>query len=612
MIKVNLRPVVLFLLISSANAAQPDPYNIFLNYYHAVGGLDKLKAIKTTYSKGRKIVDQLKGHFEEWSEVPIRYKTEENYTIFTQSSGDNGLNAWSRDFNNNILIIKDQESRQRREINKLLSTFKHIQPNSNFFTLSYHGQIHLNGKPSHTVKLTNRINKDIVFYYFDINNYLLIKTIEKQADIEIHTHYQDYRLSNGNILIPFRTESESKPRNKHETIIIDEFHANPTIPDNHFEIPSDNIDSIHFKQQNKVAKIPFQLNDNLIYVAIQLQGQETLWIIDSGASHSLIDEEFAKQLGLVIHPGIKGFGFGGLFDLSYVKLPSYGFQSVQIENQTIYALKGFAKRFSTPQAMGILGYDFLSHFVVKINYSEHFITLYDNKRFHYNGNADNIINAPLKYNTFSIPVVLDKKTHGYWSVDLGAYDSSLHYSFAKNHHLLQRKGLETISAGINNIVLERSVKFDSLSIGPHIIQPAYINIPVNKDIGTGAISELAGNIGNSILRHFIIYLDYKNQQVILEPGKEFNKAYLQNLTGLTIGYSDTEKTPFIAHVSPDSPAAESNLKIGDDIVAINTTPTIDIGGLNKIREFLLPPLCKNLQLTVRRNNEIYVTGLACK
>ncbi len=602
--------LVFFLFLSPAHAKQPDPYAIYLKYYQTIGGLNRLKKIRTSYTAGKKTVDRLNGYFKEWTKTPIRYRTEENYTVITQSSGDNGTHAWSKDFNGKVLVLKDKESQQRRQISMLLNKYDHIKRDSKYFSLSYQGQTEINEKPAHIIKMSNNINKDIIWYYFDIHSLLLVKVIEKQTDIKIHTLYQDYRLTDGNIMIAFRMDSEIRPRNKHESIIINEFHANPQIPDSYFSIPPENHNLIHFKPGSKVEKIPFYLNDNLIYLPIQLNGQEKLWIVDSGASHSLIDEDYAKQLGLVIHPGIKGFGFGGNFELSHVKLPSYGTQDVQIKNQTIYTLKGLAQRFSSPQAMGILGYDFLSRFVVKIDYANQSIFLYENSHFNYKGNG-NIINAPLKYNTFSLPVTLDKQFYGYWSIDLGAYDASLHYSFAKKHELLQRKGLETLSAGIENAILERTVKFDSLTIGSYKIHPAYINIPVSKGLGTGAIGELAGNLGNSILRHFVIYLDYKNQQVIIEPGKNFNHTFPQNLTGLTIGYSDEEKLPFVAHISPESPAARVNLKIGDDIIVINELPTINIGTLTDIRKFLLSPACNSIQLTIRRNDVIHVTELKC-
>jgi len=595
--------------LSSANAELTDPYAVYHKYYKAIGGLNRLKKITSSYTTGEKTVDQLAGHFKEWAKHPISYKTEENYRFITQFSGDNGHDAWNKDFNGNILVLKDKESRQRRQINKLLNQYEHLNRESSHFSLSYQGQAEVNNKPVHIVKMTNEINKDISWSYFDRDSFLLVKSVDKQPDIEIHTLYQDYRLTDGDIRIAFRTSSEILPRNKHESIVINEFYANPKLPEDTFKIPPESLSTISLKQGTN-AEIPFYLKDNLIYMPVWLNGQENLWIVDSGASHSLIDEDYAKQSGLVIHPGIKGFGFGGTFDLSYVKLPSYGPQNVQIENQTVYAFKGLTQRFGSPKIIGILGYDFLSRFVVKIDYAEQSIALYENSHFNYKGNGK-LISAPLKYNTFSLPVTLDKQFSGYWSIDLGAYDASLHYSYAKTNQLLQRKGLETISAGVGGVIVERTVKFDSLSIVGYEIQPAYINIPLSKGSGSSSKGESAGNLGNSILGRFVIYLDYKNQQVIIEPGKHFNKATAQNLTGLTIGYSDEDQLPFVAHISPESAAAEANLVPGDDIVAINGLAAAEIGTLTEVRGIFLSPVCQSIQLMIRRNNVMHSTALAC-
>jgi len=511
------------LFISTVCAKEADPYNIYKQYYEAIGGLDNLKAIKSSYSEGTIQVDNLKGHFKEWSETPLRYRLEEYFNIITHSSGDNGKNSWAEDTNGKVIVLKDKNTIQRRQLTKLLEEFNHLDRNSKYFNLSYQGKSEFNNKSVHIIKMTNTINEDISWLYFDSKRFLLLKDIEKQPDIEVHTTYQDYRPADGGIMIAYRTNSEIKPRDKHRNIVINKFEANPKIPNSYFSTPIENLSSIKFKDGLNVNSSPFQLVNNLIYIPIQLLGQEALWILDSGASLSLIDEKYVKRLGLVTHPGIKGFGFGGNFDLSYVKLPSYGTQDTQIENQTIYSLKGLADNFNSPQAMGILGYDFLSRFVVKINYAEQIISFYNSNNFQYQGNGT-IIPAPLKYNTFTLPVTLDGQYHGQWSIDLGAYDSSLSYAYANKHKLLHRKGEETISQGLSNDIVERTVKFNSLMLGPYQIEPAFINIPVSKESSSSSHGDLVGNLGNSILRNFILYLDYQNQQLILEPNINLDKT----------------------------------------------------------------------------------------
>jgi len=503
------------LLISNLSANDLDPYTIFQNHYLAIGGVEKLRAIKTSYTQGQIKVDNLTGTFSEWSETPIRYRLNKDFSVITRQAGDNGKHAWSKDTNGKVLIYKDNKSQQRRQLSILMNDYAHINRNDKNFTLSYKGFINIDDKPTYAIKLSNRINDDIYWYYFDSKSFLLVKTVEKQPDIEIHSHYLDYRLTDGGILMSFNIESEIKPRNKHKSIVIKKFQANPKILDNFFKMPANSLSSITFKQGNSAEDIPFEFNGSLIYFPLLVQNNQTLWIIDSGASLSLIDEDYAKELGLKIYPGIKGFGFGGTFDLSYVKVPSYGPQKVQVKNQTIYAYKGLAQNFDYLQIKGILGYDFLSRFIVKIDYHKQLISFYDDHTFQYKGNGTSI-DAPLKYNTFSIPVSLENQFHGYWSIDIGAYDSSLHYAYAKKNGLLQRKGIETTSSGIESAIIERSVEFHSIKLGPYTMEPVMINIPVSKSSGIGSFGELVGNIGNSILRNFTLYLDYQNQKIILE------------------------------------------------------------------------------------------------
>lgn len=510
--------IVLFLSLffsSIIHATETDPYLIYNKYYQAIGGLENLKAIKTSYTQGSIQTDHLTGHFKEWSSTPLRYRLEENYHIITHLSGDDGQHAWARDTNGKVLVIKDKESIQRRQLTKLLEEFNHLKRDSPFFSLSYEGKTSINKQTVHIIKMTNTINNDVSWLYFNSKDFLLVKEIEKQPDIEVHTSYQDYRPADGGILIAYRTHSEINPRDKHRNTVISEFKANPDIPEAYFSTPAEALSAIQFNDNQNVNSTPFQLINNLIYLPLQLQGRQAWWILDSGASLSLIDEDYATQLNLVSHPGIKGFGYGGNFDLSYVKLPSYGTQGVQIKNQTIYSLKGLADNFKSPQAMGILGYDFLSRFVVKIDYAKQLISLYNNEHFQYHGNGTRFT-APIKYNTFTLPVTLDGQYRGQWSIDLGAYDASLSYDYAAKHNLLQRTGEEIISQGLSSTITERAVKFNSLTIGPYQLDPVVINIPVSKQSSSSSHGELAGNLGNAILQHFVLYLDYKNQQVIIE------------------------------------------------------------------------------------------------
>ncbi len=591
--------LIFFFFNLPLNADTIDPYEIFHRYYQATGGLQNHKRIKTRYISGRVQQDNLKGHFKSWSETPLRYYAAQDFNIIREQSGDNGQQLWHKDSNGKVQLIKDPESLERRRIRNLMAFYEHLKKNSPYFKLRYIGQSVINHRQVEVIELANTINSDSSRFFFDAENYQLLKSIEKQPDVEIHSSYSDYRKVDGDIIIPFRTESEVKPRNKFETTVIEEFIANLSVDARHYQIPAESLSPVHFRHGDHSGNIKFELFDNIIYLPTRLKDDEKVWVFDSGASQSVIDEDYARQMGLTIHPGIKGFGFGGTFDLAYTRLPLYGPGGALVENQTVYAMKNLAQRFDKENVVGILGYDFLSRFVVKIDYAQQTIALFSPQTFKYSGNGS-LISAPLKYNTFTLPITINEQYTGTWSLDLGAYDSSLHFLYSQQQGFHHLPGVETISAGASGVVLEKKVKFDSVKIGRHTISPVYLNFPLQEGSGASRGGEIAGNLGNSILQRFVLYLDYQNQQLIFEPGEDFKIHIPQDRSGITLSYSEEDGYPFIAHISPGSPAAETDLLPGDDIIAVNQQQTQGLEQLITVREALMATDDKPVRLTIRR------------
>ena len=227
----------------------------------------------------------------------------------------------------------------------------------------------------------------------------------------------------------------------------------------------------------------------------------------------------AKQLNLTIRGNIKGYGFGDLFELAFADIPAYRVGDIVFNSQTFFVVKDLTSRSYEPETAGILGYDFLSRFIVEIDYDNQLTTFYDPAEYNYSGDGV-VIDAPLKYRTFTIPMTLDKQYKGKWSIDLGAHTSSVHYPFALQNNLLKRKGTETVSQGISGINYEETVQFDCLTIAGFQLDRPLITIPLERGKGATALGEIAGNLGNSTLRHFHLVLNYPEQKIIVSKGAQ--------------------------------------------------------------------------------------------
>ena len=520
--------------VGSAEKALANPYQIFHNHYSAVGGLERLKKIRTIRSSGRIRYDSLIGTFHHWEESPLKHRTEEEYGVISQIDGDSGDQAWFSDPNGQLLFLRDPDIIKRRKIAVLLDRFEHLNPHSTVFKLDLGPEEVVAKRNCHHLILHNNINHDILHFYIDRENYHLLRSIAKRPDTEIIIDYDDFRWVD-QLLIPHHSHSRYLPWGTEEETwtAIQEF--NVAINQQRFQPPPMRHD-VHFPSGTTSIAVPFHFVENQIFLPITIQGDTRYWLLDSGASMSVIDAEYARQLGLTAEGTIAGHGFGDNFSLGFVHLPGYRVGGISIDSQTIYSSKGLRQKSYEPEMYGVAGYDLLSRFVVELDYDRKTVTFHKPENFIYNGPGV-VLDAPLKYRTFTLPVRLDYFPAGLWSLDLGAFRSSAHVPFAEKNGLFQRTGVKSVSQGMAGVIFEKLCRFNALRIGPYRLDQPIIAVANQNASGAATRAEVDGNLGNTTLRNFHLYLHYAKQQVIIEKGREFGNESAQDGSGLLLGRS---------------------------------------------------------------------------
>ncbi|MBN2408784.1 MAG: PDZ domain-containing protein, partial [Candidatus Aminicenantes bacterium] len=114
--------------------------------------------------------------------------------------------------------------------------------------------------------------------------------------------------------------------------------------------------------------------------------------------------------------------------------------------------------------------------------------------------------------------------------------------------------------------------------------------------------EIVGNLGNTVLRHFVLYLDYKRQRIVLEKGEDFSREYPVDRSGLMIILSEKGEAE-IYFVSSSTPGEESGFKQGDLIQAVDGKDMRAWGGVLGVRQVLqgIPGTC--LTITIVREGK---------
>ncbi|MDQ1331050.1 MAG: hypothetical protein QG578_1315, partial [Thermodesulfobacteriota bacterium] len=509
---------------------------------------------------------------------------EEDYTVIKQVTGDNGEAIWSVDTNGKVQIHRDEETIKRRKVKALLEVYNHMEAGTKNFIMTYEGDGRVGEIDCFVIKMTNIINDDYMFFFIDKKNYYVVKTLLKQPDVEIHTIYSDFRRVEG-ILIPFHEETEIHPREKKETIQLERYDFNVKADSALFEPPAKDAEDFEFANGGYSTEIPFTFVENNIYLPVTINGETRLWLLDNGASMTIIDADYAKKLGLTPEGEIKGFGIASVFDFSFVTLPGYQVGDIHFNSQKIYSYKGLSERLYDSVIVGIMGHDFLSRFVVKIDYAGRTLSFYHPDRFEYKGEG-RVVDAPLRNKIFSLPAIVDDKYNGRWTLDIGAFDLSFHYPYAKENGLLERKGVERISADLGGQHGERTIRFRSMEIGGYKVLNPLINIPLNMGKGSNVSREIIGNIGNTLLRHFTLYLDYKRQRVIIEKGKDFERSFPEDKSGMLIGRTG-DGHPEIVFIAPGTPSEKAGFLKGDIILRVNGTDAASLGGIIGVRNLFL-------------------------
>lgn len=590
-----------------------DPYKILEKHFEAIGGFDILRAQETMFKEGTIMIERagLEGTFKQWSKRPLKLRQEIDLGVVSEVSGDNGEVSWHVDANGKLLIRKDEQTLKEREVKRLMEEYEYLNPGSEHFVVIFDGVEKIDGKDCYVVKITNTINEDIQKNFYDKSNFYLLKTMIIKPDNEGHVSYSDFRKVDG-IVYPFREVVKQLPTNEMFVFEYSTYTLDPVIEDAFFDPPVEDVEDFMFVNGISAENVPFEFIEDHVYLPVNIMGKERLWVLDCGASVNVIDSSFAAEAGLTFEGPIKGLGGSGVVDFYYVTIPSYSIGGVKFNEQKVAAFnfRHLFKKVLELDVVGILGYDFLSRFVTKIDYAKETISFYHPAKFEYNGKGE-VFDSPLQGHMLSLPVTVDDNYSGSWRLDIGAPDLDFHYPYAKLHGLLDREGFDVLVGDAAGFTTSRISKHKKMKVGGFIIVDPWIGAPHEE--GTGALSAetVIGNIGNSFFRNFVLYLDYHNQRVILEKGDDYGAEFPRPKSGLQFYYND-EGDVEVVFVSPGTPADKAGFQKGDLIKSVNGVDVNYFGGVIALRKMMRAEAGTAYKIGILRGGKSFLKQLTLR
>lgn len=322
--------------------------------------------------------------------------------------------------------------------------------------------------------------------------------------------------------------------------------------------------------EGDAAEVPFRTHFNLLLVDVAVNGGEARpFILDTGATGTVVDASAAEVGPEAERGAVTMRGTGGEKELALVKLDSLALGDARLLGPAVALgdLEPLRKLVGADVA-GVLGYDFLRHFVVKVDYENSLVTFYDPASF---AEPAGVTFIPAETAGGHPIVEMAVGGHrGRFVVDLGnpgpiIFDGG----YVAEHDLIAKTSpkLPALMKGAGGPKVTRgyAVRMADATIGPYELAGPVVVLPAAAEAVALCGDDLVGNVGWEVMSRFTFYVDYPGGRLGLAPSARFDRPFDYDRTGLLLRYAGDHYV--VEKVAAGSPGA-ALLAPGDRVVGI--------------------------------------------
>lgn len=569
----------------------------------ALGGLDRLRSIEVLYIRSRIETGGLVGTVEEWCTAHGQRREDLDLAgIYKNLTVLDGDRCWVRDQNGKVRELVGVEL-ENEITSAYIASFSHLVPGRMSGAVEEAGQ----GEAGAAVRFLPKGGRPVT-YYLDAQTGLPARQERPQAERTVTATFGDWREVEG-VLLPWHVRQTSGDPQYDIVAEIEEVRCNVPVDAAAFQPPAEAAPDFRFASGHSARGIPIELTSNHIYLQLRVNDSAPLWfILDTGAGGSVIGVEQARAEGLELQGKLEGRGAGeGSIDIAFVPGATFRLPGVEVADQTIAAIAlEPLMPFEGRPIHGILGYDFISRFVVEIDYGAGQLNLHDPRHYSYAGPGESL---PI-FLEGNVPFVQAELVNpgrepvaGQFLLDTGARVALvLNKPFVERHGLVPERTITApFGMGVGGETKQYIGRMPRLQLGRTALLDTVAGF--SQDVkGAGADPDRAGLIGGEVLRRFTAIFDYTAGRMILEPNARFAEPYEYDMSGLFLATEGAAHAAFRVHrLVADSPAAEAGLQEGDVLAAVDGRPAREFT-LEQLRQSFQEP-GRPVRLTVQRGGE---------
>jgi len=330
--------------------------------------------------------------------------------------------------------------------------------------------------------------------------------------------------------------------------------------------------------QEPLTSTPMELFGDHIFIQLSVDGSEPLdFIFDTGDGLTVIDTEVALSLNLPLNHSKKQTSAQGAVSGSLIKHNFIKLNDILLEEDIkIYATSLKHLEISIGRNIdGIIGYDLLQHYGVKIDYTNSRFYLYQGETFKYTGIGEKFemgLEKSIPHIKATVTLNNGEKLTGDYFVNTGAGTTvDFNTKFASdndvidktgNHYSYRAKGLsykETLHyEGRVKQFRFGKIHFEEMPIGISQVRK-----------GIQGHKKMAGIIGNRILKNFNVIFNYEQESIYFERHIETSDVFHVNACGFEVQLNEDKDQVLIHSVYEIGPAKEKGVKVGDKLISVN-------------------------------------------
>ena len=365
------------------------------------------------------------------------------------------------------------------------------------------------------------------------------------------------------------------------------------------------------------VEVPFTYENNFIVVEIIFNQIFPLrFILDTGAEHTILtNREITDMLAIdyqrrftIMGADLKTELYAYLVRGINLKMDDLSFlnRSILVLEQDYFRFDQFAGI----NVHGIIGADILRRFVIEINYRKETVTFIDPARFRPERRDYREIDADFDrgkpYLFTSALLANQQQVDTKLLMDTGASLSLLLYTNTDSLLRLPEQiipsplglglggTLDGYLGRIPSFQLHTAFEFEDLVTNFQQLLSA---------ADSSYLNDRNGIIGNRLLDHFTLTIDYIREKVYLKQVKDFDEEMGYDKSGLFLRAFGANLNKFeVFYIVPGSPADRAGLQVGDQLVRINWWPTTFFN-MQGIRRKLSKKPGKTIRLVVERSGE---------